>query len=277
MPRVSVIVPCYNQARYVAECLDSVLDQTFKDYEIIIVNDGSTDNSEAVIRSYVKKYKNIKLINQPNQGVVAARNNAIAKAGGKYIYPLDADDTIAPQCLEHLHNVICATEYRVVASEAWTFGKRSGFYRQPRFNKYEMYGKHAKCVISAMFYKEDFIKFGGYRSDFNGFGGDDMDYWLNYVDNDYPMIRLPEVLFFYRAKARDESVWANYSQPEMKKRAKQTEAMLLKYHPKMYWWAVLYKATHSKFAKLFYRDSIKHNRRQIKILGVTVYRGKIIS
>ena len=64
--------------------------------------------------------------------------------------------------------------------------------------------------------EEDFEKFGGYKTDFNGYGGDDMDLWLNYVDNDYPMVRLPEVLFFYRIKT-EASLWRNYSKQEMKK------------------------------------------------------------
>lgn len=89
MPEISVIVPCYNQEKYIAECLDSVLAQTFKDYEIIVVNDGSIDNSLEVIKRYADKYDCITVIDQKNAGVVAARNTAIERAKGKYIYPLD--------------------------------------------------------------------------------------------------------------------------------------------------------------------------------------------
>ena len=96
MPQISVVIPCYNQAQYIAECLDSIVAQTFKDYEVIIVNDGSTDNSLEIIKQYIDRYENFLLLNQSNQGVVFARNNAISKAKGKYIYPLVADDKIAP-------------------------------------------------------------------------------------------------------------------------------------------------------------------------------------
>ena len=92
MTKISVIIPCYNQEKYIADCLESVLAQTFEDYEAIVVDDGSTDNSIKIVEEYQKKSNKIRLIRQENQGVVTARNNAIKQAKGKYIYPLDADD-----------------------------------------------------------------------------------------------------------------------------------------------------------------------------------------
>lgn len=104
--KISVIVPCYNQEKYIKECLDSLVSQTFKDYEVIVIDDGSTDDSAEIVNEYVKHNKNIRLIRQANQGVVVARNNAIKQAQGTYIYPLDADDKIAPTCLERLYYII---------------------------------------------------------------------------------------------------------------------------------------------------------------------------
>lgn len=117
--KISVIVPCYNQEKYIKECLDSLVSQTFKDYEVIVIDDGSTDDSAEIVNEYVKHNKNIRLIRQANQGVVVARNNAIKQAQGTYIYPLDADDKIAPTCLERLYHIISTTNNRVVASEVW--------------------------------------------------------------------------------------------------------------------------------------------------------------
>lgn len=85
--KISVIVPCYNQEKYIKECLDSLVSQTFKDYEVIVIDDGSTDDSAEIVNEYVKHNKNIRLIRQANQGVVVARNNAIKQAQGTYIYP----------------------------------------------------------------------------------------------------------------------------------------------------------------------------------------------
>lgn len=116
MPEISVIIPCFNQGKYIAECLDSVLAQTFTNYEVIIVNDGSTDDSLKIIKQYTNKYKNFRLLDQSNQGVVFARNNAISKAKGKYIYPLDADDKITPECLEKLYNAIINGKGDIITS-----------------------------------------------------------------------------------------------------------------------------------------------------------------
>lgn len=240
MPEISVIIPVYNTAKYLAECLDSVLAQTFTDFEVICIDDGSGDNSAEILKEYAARDKRIKIISQKNSGVVAARNTAIAHAKGKFIYPLDSDDIITQTCLERLYNTITTTNYRVVASEACLFDKKIGILKQPKFTKYEMYGAHECCVISALFYKEDFVRFGGYKLDFNGFGGDDIDYWLNYIDNDMPMFRVPECLFLYRVKDREESVWKNFSKKDFNSRQQHKNALLLKYHPKMKKYVKLY-------------------------------------
>ena len=126
--KISVIVTCYNQEKYIRECLESVLKQTFSDYEVIVVNDGSTDSSLSIIQSYTDKYDNFHLINQQNQGVVSARNNAIKQAQGIYIYTLDADDKIAPRCLEVLFNIIKQGLFDVVYSQTNFFGAKNGCF-----------------------------------------------------------------------------------------------------------------------------------------------------
>ena len=89
---VSIITPCYNGAKYISETIDSVLCQTYTDWEMIIINDGSKDNSAEVISTYVERDSRIKLINQKNGGSANARNHGIRVANGRYIALLDADD-----------------------------------------------------------------------------------------------------------------------------------------------------------------------------------------
>lgn len=104
--RFSIIIPVYNCEKYIEECVDSVLKQTYNDYEIIIINDGSTDNSYDIIR---KKYKNmpkVKIIDKSNTGVSDTRNLGIKEAKGEWIVFLDADDLIQEKCLEKLSNII---------------------------------------------------------------------------------------------------------------------------------------------------------------------------
>src|SRR5574344_179901 len=105
-PKISVIVPVYNTEKYLAESLDSVIRQTFKDIEIICVDDGSTDNSSNILSKYAKKDSRIKVISQKNQGVITARNNAIKQAEGDYIYTLDSDDVIDETTLEKSYKAI---------------------------------------------------------------------------------------------------------------------------------------------------------------------------
>ncbi|MBQ7884185.1 MAG: glycosyltransferase family 2 protein [Phascolarctobacterium sp.] len=100
MPKVSVIIPVYNVEKFLARCLDSVINQTFNDFEIVCVNDGSPDNSATILERYMKLDKRVKVITQENQGLSMARNNGVENASGEYICFLDSDDVIHPQCLE---------------------------------------------------------------------------------------------------------------------------------------------------------------------------------
>lgn len=103
---VSIIVPVYNVEKYLSKCLDSIYGQAFKDFEVIIVNDGSTDGSLAIAQEYFEKYKdNTKLISQKNGGLSAARNTGLGVASGKYILFVDTDDTINVVMLEKMYSL----------------------------------------------------------------------------------------------------------------------------------------------------------------------------
>ena len=106
MPKISVIIPIYNVEKYLSQCLDSVINQTFKDIEIICINDGSTDNSLQILQQYAHKDKRIKIIDQQNQGLSIARNNGISQACCEYISFIDSDDYIHPKFLETLYEAI---------------------------------------------------------------------------------------------------------------------------------------------------------------------------
>ena len=98
-PKFSIIVPVYNTEKYLKRCLDSIKSQSFKDYEVIIVNDGSTDNSSDIISKYPYK-----VINQDNQGLSMARNNGVKKTSGDYLIFLDSDDYIEKDLLKEINN-----------------------------------------------------------------------------------------------------------------------------------------------------------------------------
>lgn len=100
MPKISIVIPIYNVEKFLPRCLESVLGQTFTDFEVICVNDGSPDKCFDILEKYSQKDSRIIIVNQKNQGLSMARNNGIKLAKGEYIYFLDSDDAIHPQCLE---------------------------------------------------------------------------------------------------------------------------------------------------------------------------------
>lgn len=118
-PLVSVIIPCYNAAQYVGDALDSVIAQTYPHWEAIVVNDGSTDSSADVVRSYMATDPRIRLINQVNRGLGAARNAGIAEAQGEWFLFLDADDTIAANMLFRATDDAIANGAQIVVT-GWT-------------------------------------------------------------------------------------------------------------------------------------------------------------
>ena len=106
MPKISIIIAVYNVEKYLRECLDSIINQTFKDIEIICVNDGSTDNCLEIIKEYQTKDQRIIIINQNNLGLGLARANAMKKACGKYIMIVDSDDILELNACELAYNQI---------------------------------------------------------------------------------------------------------------------------------------------------------------------------
>ncbi len=105
MPAVSVVIPVYNSEKYVEKCIQSVMAQTLPDLEIIIINDGSTDESGRILRELTQKDSRIVLLEQANQGVAAARNQGVEKATGKYITFVDGDDYLQEDYIELMYNL----------------------------------------------------------------------------------------------------------------------------------------------------------------------------
>lgn len=121
MVKYSFVVPVYNTEKYLKKCLDSLEKQTFKDFEIIVVNDGSTDNSMEILSKYEKKYDNIKIINQKNQGLSMARNNGVKKVRGKYLLFVDSDDYVEKNLLKEVNRALGDAEvlrFQIVTEDA---------------------------------------------------------------------------------------------------------------------------------------------------------------
>ena len=107
----SVIIPVYNVERFLEECVKSVLEQTFQNYEIILVDDGSTDNSRYIIEKYALDYDNFHAIHKENGGQGVARNLGLELAKGEYIHFIDSDDYIIPETYEKLYDMVTRKDY----------------------------------------------------------------------------------------------------------------------------------------------------------------------
>lgn len=205
-PLISVIVPCYNQGQYLDEAVDSVLAQTYQNFEIIIVNDGSTEpESIKILNNYHKPRTQV--IHTSNQGVCRARNTAIETAQGKYIFPLDADDKIAPTYLEKALKIIENNlDVGIVYCETILFGAQEGTSTSSPLPKMFL-GQdslpeillHNRIHNSALYRKSDWELVNGYNPNMV-YGLEDYDFWLSVLATGKKAYLIEEYLYFWRKK-----------------------------------------------------------------------------
>jgi len=204
--KVSVIVPLYNLANYVGETLQSVLDQTMQDFEVIVVDDCSTDNSLQVAQEWRARDSRIKIIQHlQNQGLPAARNTAIAAADGEFILPLDADDKIDPTYLEK--TLLLMTEgVGVVSTWMEIFGARPERTGHPS-SCYPIFAPSRSQILNgntmpvcSLIRKQTLLDVGGYPEEMKE-GSEDWALWVKIVvQGKWSVAILPEYLFFYRTR-----------------------------------------------------------------------------
>ena len=200
-PRVSVIIPCYNYARYLPDAVRSVLSQTFQDLEIIIVNDGSTDNSLDVAKGLIKSdvSHRTRLIDQPNSGQPAiSRNRGISEARGEYILCLDADDMIAPTLLEECVALLDGNPEISIAYPDQLYLLNSGKSQvipavDWDFNRLRYSNQLPYCSVYRRRVWEDT---GGYNTNVRGY--EDWDFWIAAGAKGHIGKRIPKALFHYR-------------------------------------------------------------------------------
>ncbi len=198
-PIVSIIVPCYNQARYLDEALQSVLSQTHEGWECIIINDGSPDNTEDVAQKWLEKDNRFKYIFQENGGLSSARNLGISVAIGELILPLDADDKIAST---YLKLAIEAFErdatLKLVYCKAEKFGDEVGEWKLPSFSLLNL-SRNNLIFCTAFFKKKDWELVGGYDTSMK-YGWEDWEFWIAILKNGGNVKCLEEIGFYYRIK-----------------------------------------------------------------------------
>mgnify|MGYP002856090484 CR=1 FL=1 len=195
---ISVIVPVYNVEKYLEECLESLINQTFKDMEIICVNDGSTDSSGEILKKYEDR---VKVINQENKGLSGARNTGIQIAQGKYIGFVDSDDWIDKNFYERLYKAITETNADIAAA---SIIRGENKYRVKYFSqnvytnladKLTVCGLPKSCYVWNKLYKSELVK----SSEFSqGVYYEDVIWIPNILKKANSIVTVPETEYHYR-------------------------------------------------------------------------------
>jgi|SRR6185312_2236416 len=197
-PIVSVIVPCYNYAHFLGEALDSVLAQTFPHWECIIINDGSTDNTEEIALEYCKKDPRIKYFYKENGGHSSARNFGIKNSLGKYILPLDPDDKIENYFLDKAVKVLDNNvTVKIVCLQTQLFGDSNEIIKMPAYDLRSLLVVNY-LVNTCLYRKSDFILTKGYDQSMLGF--EDWNLWIDILKSGGNVIELPFIGYYYRKK-----------------------------------------------------------------------------
>jgi len=195
--KVSVVIPCFNHGEFLPEAVASVTAAKRDDVEIIVVDDGSTDERT---RAETDKLvaRGIHVIRQGNRGLAAARNAGIAEAKAEYIFPLDADDHIRPGCLDHGIRILDADpKVGVVYGDGEYFGIRTGRWRIGPFDRHRLlqWNFIACCAV----YRRSVWEHNhGYDGTMPVQGLEDWDFWLGALENDWQFAYVPEIFFDYR-------------------------------------------------------------------------------
>ncbi len=222
LPSVSVIMAVYNGERYVAEAVESVLRQTHENFEFVIVNDGSTDRTQAILDGYAARDGRIKIINQANADQPASLNRALSAASNDWVAVLDADDVCVPRRLEtQLRALQRLPSVSVLGSYAFWMdqaGRNRGIRPLgptsiPEFEKLvECNGRIAIVHPSVMMHRPTILALGGYDIRFGAAA--DMELWSR-VSDEHVVISLPEPLVYYRRQSESMSATRFFEQQLM--------------------------------------------------------------
>lgn len=186
-PLVSIVIPCYNQAYWLSEAIESALAQTYKNIEVIVVNDGSPDNTSEIAKRYP-----VRLVEKENGGLSSARNAGIREAKGQYILPLDSDDKILPEFIEKTIGLD-----DIVSTAQQEFGDSNNLWNsQPEHPVHDFFKYNNQINCCALYKKEIWEKIGGYDETMKGY--EDWDFWFRATKIGYTITVIREPLFLYR-------------------------------------------------------------------------------
>lgn len=206
MYKISVIVPVYNVEKYVRKCLNSIFEQTFGDYEVIIVNDGSTDSSMTIVNQVVNEKKNVSIINKLNEGLPQARRTGVANASGEYIVFVDSDDWIEPGMLEIMYEKMKQSNADIVCcgviledNKGKTIYVQGSAKEQSGTCKDALYGVHSRTTVYPYMWNKMFKKkiIKEHYFPAGHFVGEDYCTLIPILENIDKFVMLSDVLYHY--------------------------------------------------------------------------------
>lgn len=192
--RASIIIPLYNQAAFVSETILSALRQSYDNREIIVVNDGSTDESLSVVKRFGDK---VKVVNQQNKGLAGARNAGVLNSCGDVLLPLDADDLIEPYYLQRTIPLM-VNKVGIVSTDMQCFGCDSSLIRMKQINLPEEMQSN-RLPVCSLIRREAFLETGGYNPRMAK-GYEDWNLWIDILKRGWQHRVLNEPLFRYRRR-----------------------------------------------------------------------------
>lgn len=213
---ISVVMPCFNSAETLAESVASALGQTYGNLELVVVDDGSTDSSLALLQEIQAEDSRLTIIAQPNKGAGAARNRGISAAKGEFVAFLDADDTWTPDCLEKLHSGLESSPDAVLAYCGWqNLGLEPQCCKPYIPPDYENDGK-LECFLTncpwpihaALVRRRDLVEVGGFDEQWSSCM--DFDLWLR-LGGFRKVVRVPAVMAFYHHRLGRAQITSNHA------------------------------------------------------------------
>ncbi len=215
-PKVSIVIPAYNAENTLSETIESVLQQTFTNYELIIVNDGSEDSTEKIAKKYSRKNKQVKVISQKNQGPAAARNNGFKNSNGKYLIWVDADDLWLPSRLKVLVSFLDKNQtYDLATTDAYLWyppekPKQKYYSNIKNTNKLDFQNllKTNFVFTSTLMRKIVFEKTKGLDPDRKLISVEDYEFWLRVLYDQFRIKIIKKPLVWYRQSSTSLSAQA---------------------------------------------------------------------
>lgn len=199
-PLVTVVIPCFNQGEFLKDAVNSILSQTFTDWECIIVNDGSTDATAEIARSFSDTNEKIRFLSQSNSGLSAARNQGIFNARGQYIVPLDADDYLSENFLEFAFNeIIKSKSIKFVFGILKNFGLTNVWGSKDVKFDFSVQLLCNQLHYAGMYRRADALSIGGDDEKMK-LGYEDWEFYIRLLGCDCEVIQLQNIILYYRTK-----------------------------------------------------------------------------